>query len=219
MTNLALNNHFPNFIPQARADFFFSPVSSRQPVGLEPNLADMLQALLSAVQRMSNDWVGMMGQPQQAAAGPMGPQNPWSEFQQSVRGAVKENTLPGFENSVRQSAAADFVHTKMSGEQLYEIFQRIPDPEAQASFFSQAAGSGAGMNNLVEVVLQKKFNGDHAAYSRWINLHNSGGWAGKPGESEQYGPGSLGSWNLVSGEWSGGIDGQKKFKIPGWGGM
>ena len=220
MTNLAVNNHFPTFIPQRQAQFSSASVNARPPVGAEANLANLLQSLLSAIQSMSSNWGGMIGQaPQMTGQAPAAPQNPWSEFQQSVQGAVKENTMPGFENSVRQGAAADFVHTKMSGEQLYEILQRIPDPEAQASFYGQAVGTGRGMNNLAEVVLQKKFNGDQAAYSRWTNLHNSGGWAGKPGESEQYGPGSLGNWNLVTGEWSGGIDGQKKFKIPGWGGV
>ena len=224
MTNLALNNNFPTFIPQRGAHFHPRSVNPRPPVSREPNIVSQLQDLLSAVKAMSGDWGGMLSPSQPPAnaigtAGPATPQNPWSEFQQYVQGAVKENTTPGFENSVRQGAAAEFVHTKMSGEQLYETLQGISDPEAQAAFFGQAMGTGAGMNNLAEVVLQKKFNGDQDSYNRWINLHNSGGWAGKPGESEQYGPGSLGTWNLVTGEYSGGIDGQKKLTLPGWGGM
>jgi len=218
MTNLAMNNNFPTFIPQRRAHFPSNSLYSSPSVAPDRDLISKLQDLLSAVKSMSTDWGGMVGQPAMPGS-PTAPQNPWSQFQQSVQGAVKENTMPGFENSVRQGAAADFVHTKMSGEQLYEILQGISDPEAQAAFYNQAAGSGAGMNNLPEVVLQKKFNGDQAARSRWINLHNSGGWAGEPFASQQYGPGSLGTWNLVTGEWSGGIDGQKKFKIPGWGGV
>lgn len=227
MTNVATMN-FPTFIPQRRESFQASSLTSgavsSRPVAMDPSFTNMLQALLSAVKLLSTDWGGLMGQPQQAVSamgstGASAPQNPWGEFQQSIRNAVPANVIPGFENSARQGAATDFVHTKMSGEQLYEILERIPDPEAQAAFYGQAAGSGSGMNNLQEVVLQKKFNGDEGARSRWINLHNSGGWAGKPFESEQYGPGSLGTWNFVTGEWSGGVDGQKKFKIPGWGGM
>jgi hypothetical protein len=108
------------------------------------------------------------------------------------------------------------VKTKMSGEKLYQIMSSITDPIAQAAFYNQAKGSGRGMNDLAAVVRDKRFGGDQVRMNQWINLHGSGGWAGEPNNSEQYGPAMLGCWDFATGEWRGGISGERTYKIPNW---
>ena len=142
-----------------------------------------------------------------------GQQNGNAQFGQAF--PQQMNTSPNF-GGIKNDLD---VKTKMSGEKLYEIMSTISDPIAQAAFYTQAAGSGRGMNNLAEVVRDKKFGGDQVKMNQWINLHGSGGWAGEPFKSEQYGPASMGRWNFATGEWVGGIAGERTYKIANWNSM
>lgn len=156
---------------------------------------------------------GQMGGQFIQMGGPFGQRNGNAHFGQGF--PQQMNTSPNF-GGIKNDLD---VKTKMSGEKLYEIMSTITDPIAQAAFYNQAMGSGRGMNNLSEVVRDKKFGGDQVKMNQWINLHGSGGWAGEPFKSEQYGPASMGRWNFATGEWVGGIAGERTYKIANWNSM